>query len=135
MDIPDGIHHCLVRSSDWIVGDLDLPAGEPDATRLQERLLGYAREAAYPNAVNYLQAQDRTERRKYRGILDDDLADFGAALAREFGLTAQQAQRTVSMLTTLVEKHAVHNLCDITKLAGWDAQYGEQVKHAPKKDA
>ncbi|WP_405814229.1 FAD/NAD(P)-binding protein [Streptomyces sp. NBC_01390] len=135
MDIPDGIHHCLVRSCDWIVGDLALPAKERDVTRLRERLLGYARQSAYPNAVDYLQAQDRTERRKYRGILNDDLADFGAAVAREFGLTAQQAQRTVSMLTTLVEKHAVHNLCDITKLAGWDAQYGDQVKHAPKKDA
>ena len=135
MDIPDDIHHCLVRSCDWIVDDLALPAGKPDATRLRERLLGYARESAYPNAVNYLQAQDRTERRKYRGILDDDLAQFGAAVSREFGFGAHQARRTVSMLTTLVEKHAVHNLCDITKLAGWDSQYGDQVKHAPKKDA
>jgi hypothetical protein len=56
-------------------------------------------------------------------------------VAREFGFSAQQARRTVSMLSTLVEKHAVHSLCDITKLAGWDSQYGEQVKHAPKKDA
>jgi uncharacterized NAD(P)/FAD-binding protein YdhS len=135
MDIPDGVHHCLVRSCGWIVDDLALPAGKPDATRLRERLLGYARETAYPNAVNYLQAQDRTERRKYRGILDDDLAQFGIAVAREFGFSAQQARRTVSMLSTLVEKHAVHSLCDITKLAGWDSQYGEQVKHAPKKDA
>ncbi|WDV57062.1 FAD/NAD(P)-binding protein [Streptomyces coeruleorubidus] len=133
MDIPDGIHHCLIRSSDWIAADL--ATEEPQSTRLRERLQNYARESAYPNAVNYLQAQDRTERRKYRGILDDDLADFGARLAREFDLTAQQAQRTVSLLTTLVEKHAVHNLCDITKLAGWDSQYGNQVQHAPKKDA
>ncbi|MDF2271946.1 FAD/NAD(P)-binding protein [Streptomyces coacervatus] len=133
MDIPDGIHHCLIRSSDWIAADLT--AEEPQATRLRERLQDYARESAYPNAVNYLQAQDRTERRKYRGILDDDLADFGVALAREFDLTAQQARRTVSLLSTLVEKHAVHNLCDITKLAGWDSQYGGQVKHAPKKGA
>ncbi|WP_033310077.1 FAD/NAD(P)-binding protein [Streptomyces iakyrus] len=131
MDIPDGVHHCLIRSSDWIAADLTVE--EPQATRLRERLQSYARESAYPNAVNYLQAQDRTERRKYRGILDDDLADFGAALAREFDLTAQQARRTVSLLATLVEKHAVHNLCDITKLAGWDSQYGNQVKHAPKK--
>ncbi|MFG2550036.1 FAD/NAD(P)-binding protein [Streptomyces sp. NPDC048581] len=131
MDIPDGIHHCLIRSSDWIAADLT--AEEPQATRLRERLQSYARESAYPNAVNYLQAQDRTERRKYRGILDDDLADFGAALAREFDLTTQQARRTVSLLATLVEKHAVHNLCDITKLAGWDSQYADQVKHAPKK--
>ncbi|WP_128434099.1 FAD/NAD(P)-binding protein [Streptomyces cyaneus] len=131
MDIPDGIHHCLIRSSDWIAADLT--AEEPQATRLGERLQSYARESAYPNAVNYLQAQDRTERRKYRGILDDDLADFGAALAREFDLTTQQARRTVSLLATLVEKHAVHNLCDITKLAGWDSQYGDQVEHAPKK--
>lgn len=131
MDIPDGIHHCLIRSSDWIAADLT--AEEPQATRLRERLQSYARESAYPNAVNYLQAQDRPERRKYRGILEDDLADFGAALAREFDLTAQRARRTVSLLATLVEKHAVHNLCDITKLAGWDSQYGDQVKHAPKK--
>ncbi|MFJ3621748.1 FAD/NAD(P)-binding protein [Streptomyces iakyrus] len=131
MDIPDGIHHCLIRSSDWIAADL--VTGEPQATRLRERLRSYARESAYPNVVNYLQAQDRTERRKYRGILDDDLADFGAALARAFDLTAQQAQRTVALLATLVEKHAVHNLCDITRLAGWDSSYGEQVKHAPKK--
>ena len=133
MDIPDGIHHCLIRSSDWIAADL--VAEEPQATRLRERLQSYARESAYPNAVNYLQARDRTERRKYRGILDDDLADFGAALAREFDLTTQQARRTVSLLTTLVEKHAVHNLCDITKLAGWDSQYSDQVQHAPKKGA
>ncbi|MGX1274682.1 FAD/NAD(P)-binding protein [Streptomyces phaeoluteigriseus] len=131
MDIPDGIHHCLIRSSDWIAADLTTE--EPQATRLRERLQSYARESAYPNAVNYLRAQDRTERRKYRGILDDDLADFGAALAREFDLTAQKARRTVSLLATLVEKHAVHNLCDITKLAGWDSQYGDQVKHAPTK--
>jgi uncharacterized NAD(P)/FAD-binding protein YdhS len=131
MDIPEGIHQCLIRSSDWIAADL--AAEEPQATRLRERLQSYARESAYPTAVNYLQAKDRTERRKYRGILDDDLADFGAALAREFDLTAQQARRTVSLLATLVEKHAVHNLCDITKLAGWDSSYGEQVKHAPKK--
>jgi uncharacterized NAD(P)/FAD-binding protein YdhS len=131
MDIPDGVHHCLIRSSDWIAADLT--AEEPQGTRLRERLQNYARESAYPNAVNYLQAQDRTERRKYRGILDDDLADFGAALAREFDLTTQQARRTVSLLATLVEKHAVHNLCDITKLAGWDSQYADQVKHAPKK--
>ncbi|MGW7358308.1 FAD/NAD(P)-binding protein [Streptomyces sp. NPDC054802] len=131
MDIPEGIHQCLIHSSDWIAADL--AAEEPQATRLRERLQGYARESAYPTAVNYLQAKDRTERRKYRGILDDGLADFGAALAREFGLTAQQARRTVSLLATLVEKHAVHNLCDITKLAGWDSSYGEQVKHAPKK--
>lgn len=133
MDIPDGIHHCLIRSSDWIAADL--ATEEPQATRLRERLLSHARESAYPNAVNHLQAQDRTERRKYRGILDDDLADFGAALTREFDLTAQQARRTVSLLGTLVEKHAVHNLCDITKLAGWDSQYSDQVKHAPKKGA
>ncbi|MFK4101028.1 FAD/NAD(P)-binding protein [Streptomyces sp. NPDC019531] len=133
MDIPDGIHHCLIRSSDWIAADL---AGEePQATRLRKRLQDYARDNAYPNAVNYLQAQDRTERRKYRAILDDDLADFGAALGREFGLAPQQARRTISLLATLVQKHAVHNLCDITKLAGWDSQYAEQVKHAPKKGA
>lgn len=131
MDIPDGVHHCLIRSSDWIAADLT--AEEPQATRLRERLQSYAKDNAYPNAVNYLQAQDRTERRKYRAVLDDDLTDFGAALAREFDLTAQQARRTVSLLATLVEKHAVHNLCDITKLAGWDSQYGNQVKHAPKK--
>ncbi|KAF3466506.1 FAD/NAD(P)-binding protein [Streptomyces sp. Tu 3180] len=131
MDIPDGIHHCLIRSSDWIAADL--ATEEAQATRLRERLQRYARESAYPNALNYLRAQDRTERRKYRGILDDDLADFGAALAREFDLTAQQARRTVSLLSTLVEKHAVHNLCDITRLAGWDSSYGEQVRHAPKK--
>jgi uncharacterized NAD(P)/FAD-binding protein YdhS len=131
MDLPEGIHHCLIRSSDWIAADL--ATEEPQATRLRERLRGYARESAYLNAVNYLRAQDRTERRKYRGIMDDDLADFGAALAREFDLTAQQARRTVSLLATLVEKHAVHSLCDITKLAGWDSSYGEQVKHAPKK--
>ncbi|MEV6942641.1 FAD/NAD(P)-binding protein [Streptomyces sp. NPDC051172] len=133
MDIPDGIHHCLIRSSDWIAADL--VTEEPQATRLRERLQSYAKDNAYPNAVNYLQAQDRTERRKYRAILDDDLADFGAALAREFGLTAKQSRRTVSLLATLVQKHAVHNLCDITKLAGWDSQYAEQVKHAPKKGA
>ncbi|WP_243769479.1 FAD/NAD(P)-binding protein [Streptomyces cyanogenus] len=133
MDIPDGIHHCLIRSSDWIAADL--AAEEPQATRLRERLQSYAKDNAYPNAVNYLQAQDRTERRKYRAILDDDLADFGAALAREFGLTDRQARRTVSLLATLVQKHAVHNLCDITKLAGWDSQYAEQVKHAPRKGA
>jgi uncharacterized NAD(P)/FAD-binding protein YdhS len=131
MDIPDGIHHCLIRSSDWIAADL--ATEEPQATRLRERLQSYAQDNAYPNAVNYLQAQDRTERRKYRAILDDDLADFGAALAREFGLTPQQARRTVSLLATLVQKHAVHNLCDITRLAGWDSQYAGQVKHAPKK--
>ncbi|MET9450465.1 FAD/NAD(P)-binding protein [Streptomyces cinerochromogenes] len=131
MDIPDGIHHCLIRSSDWIAADL--LTEEPDATRLRERLLAHARETAFPNAVNHLQAQDRTERAKYRRILDDDLAEFGAALAREFGLTAQQARRTVSLLATLVEKHAVHTLCDITRLAGWDSGYAEQVKHAPKK--
>jgi hypothetical protein len=131
MDIPDGIHHCLIRSSDWIAADL--ATEEPQATRLRERLQSYAQDNAYPNAVNYLQAQDRTERRKYRAILDDDLADFGAALAREFGLTPQQARRTVSLLATLVQKHAVHNLCDITMLAGWDSQYAGQVKHAPKK--
>lgn len=133
MDIPDGIHHCLIRSSDWIAADLT--AEEPQATRLRKRLQSYAQDNAYPNAVNYLKAQDRTERRKYRAILDDDLADFGAALTREFGLTAPQARRTVSLLATLVQKHAVHNLCDITKLAGWDSQYAEQVKHAPKKGA
>ncbi|MFF1723712.1 FAD/NAD(P)-binding protein [Streptomyces sviceus] len=133
MDIPDGIHHCLIRSSDWIAADL--ATEEPQATRLRQRLQDHARDSAYPNAVNYLQAQDRTERRKYRAILDDDLADFGAALAREFGLAPQRARRTVSLLATLVQKHAVHNLCDITKLAGWDSQYAEQVKHAPKKDA
>ncbi|MFF4357056.1 FAD/NAD(P)-binding protein [Streptomyces sp. NPDC001604] len=133
MDIPDGIHHCLIRSSDWIAADL--ATEEPHTTRLRERLQSYAKDNAYPNTVNYLQAQDRTERRKYRAILDDDLADFGAALAREFDLTAQQARRTVSLLATLVQKHAVHNLCDITKLAGWDSQYAEQVKHAPKKGA
>ncbi|MFI0139464.1 FAD/NAD(P)-binding protein [Streptomyces luteogriseus] len=133
MDIPDGIHHCLIRSSDWIAADLTTE--EPQANRLRERLQSYARDSAYPNAVNYLQAQDRTERRKYRAILDDDLADFGAALAREFDLTGQQARRTVSLLSTLVQKHAVHNLCDITKLAGWDSQYAGQVKHAPKKGA
>ncbi|MEU8473190.1 FAD/NAD(P)-binding protein [Streptomyces sp. NPDC029006] len=133
MDTPDGIHHCLIRSSDWIAADLS--TGEPQATGLRERLQSYARERAYPNAVNYLQAQDRTERRKYRGILEDDLADFGAALAREFHLTAQQARRTVSLLATLVEKHAVHNLCDITKLAGWGSSYADQVVHAPKKGA
>ncbi|MFG3015937.1 FAD/NAD(P)-binding protein [Streptomyces cinerochromogenes] len=131
MDIPDGIHHCLIRSSDWIAADL--LTEEPDATRLRERLLAHARETAFPNAVNHLQAQDRTERAKYRRILDDDLAEFGAALAREFGLTAQQARRAVSLLATLVEKHAVHTLCDITRLAGWDSGYAEQVKHAPKK--
>lgn len=133
MDIPDGIHHCLIRSSDWIA--TDLTAEEPQATHLRKRLQSYAQDNAYPNAVNYLQAQDRTERRKYRAILNDDLADFGAALTREFGLTAPQARRTVSLLATLVQKHAVRNLCDITKLAGWDTQYAEQVKHAPKKGA
>ncbi|MFJ9012763.1 FAD/NAD(P)-binding protein [Streptomyces canus] len=133
MDIPDGIHHCLIRSSDWIAADL--MTEEATLARLRERLQDYAQGSAYPNAVNYLQAQDRTERRKYRTILDDDLADFGAALSREFGLTAQQERRTVSLLATLVQKHAVHNLCDITKLAGWDSQYAGQVKHAPTKGA
>ncbi|MER7309654.1 FAD/NAD(P)-binding protein [Streptomyces griseoluteus] len=133
MDIPDGIHHCLIRSSDWIAADL--ATEDPQATRLRERLQSYAKDNAYPNAVNYLQAQDRTERRKYRTILDDDLADFGVALSREFGLTTQQARRTVSLLATLVQKHAVHNLCDITKLAGWGSQYAGQVKHAPRKGA
>ncbi|WP_225821478.1 FAD/NAD(P)-binding protein [Streptomyces naphthomycinicus] len=132
-DVPDGIHHCLIRGSDWIAADV--AAEEPKVTRLRERLRTHARESAYPNAVTYLRAQDRTERRKYRGILDDDLADFGAGLAREFDLTPQQARRTVSLLATLVERHAVHNLCDITKLAGWDSGYADQVKHAPKKGA
>ncbi|MEU6384556.1 FAD/NAD(P)-binding protein [Streptomyces bauhiniae] len=133
MDIPDGIHHCLIRSSDWIAADLTTE--EPRATRLRERLQGYAHERGYPNALNHLQAKDRTERRKYRAILDEDLADFGADLAREFELTAPQARRAVALLGTLVEKHAVHSLCDITKLAGWDSQYSGQVKYAPKKGA
>lgn len=135
MNISDGVHHCLVRSSDWIVSDLNLAATEPDAGRLRDRLLAYAQESAYPRAVDLLQAEDRSEREKHRRILKDDFAQFGAALAREFGLSAEHARRTVSLLATVVEKHAVHNLCDITKLAGWDSQYGEQVKHAPKKDA
>ncbi|WP_435191038.1 FAD/NAD(P)-binding protein [Streptomyces sp. bgisy126] len=135
MNLPDTVHHCLVRSSEWIVADLDLGASEPDAARLRERLLTHARETAYPNTVNYLGAEDRTERDKYRTILTDDTADFGASLAREFGLTAEQARRTTALLTTLVEKHAVHNLCDITRLAGWDSEYAGQVKHAPRKGA
>ncbi|MFI8962387.1 FAD/NAD(P)-binding protein [Streptomyces sp. NPDC053493] len=133
MNVPDGIHHCLARSSDWIVADLGLDAGEPDTSRLRERLLAYARDTAYPNTMTYLRAEDRPERDKYRTLLTDDTADFGAALAREFGLTAEQARRTVAMLTTLVEKHAVHNLCDITRLAPWDSDYAGQVKHAPRK--
>ncbi|MGW4162487.1 FAD/NAD(P)-binding protein [Streptomyces sp. NPDC004788] len=134
MNLPDGVHHCLVRSTDWIVADLNPGASDTDATRLRERLLTHARGTAYPNTVTYLKAENRTERDKYRTILTDDMADFGAALAREFGLTAEQARRTVSLLTTLVEKHAVHNLCDITLLAGWDSEYAGQIKHAPKKD-
>ncbi|MEU4541551.1 FAD/NAD(P)-binding protein [Streptosporangium sp. NPDC023825] len=134
VDIPEGIHHCLIRSCDWIVSDLNLPSESPDKDLLRERLLGYARGGAYTNTMNHLQAQDRTERRKYRGILEEDLAEFGVATAKDFGLTAEQARRTVSMLRALVERHAVHNLCDITKLAGWDAQYSGQVRYAPKKD-
>ncbi|WP_226600007.1 FAD/NAD(P)-binding protein [Streptomyces violascens] len=135
MNIPEGIHHCLTRSSDWIVSDLRLRAKEADVERLRHRILSYARETAYPHTVDLLQAEDRSEREKHRGILGEDFAQFGSALAREFGLSAEQARRAVSLLATVVEKHAVHNLCDITKLAGWDAQYGDQVKHAPKKDA
>ncbi|MEU0273735.1 FAD/NAD(P)-binding protein [Streptomyces sp. NPDC006307] len=135
MNLPDGVHHCLVRGSDWIAADLDLDGSESDTSRLRERLLAHARETAYPNTVAYLKAEDRTEREKYRTILTDDGADFGAALAREFGLTADRARRAVAMLTALVEKHAVHNLCDITQLAGWDSEYAGQIKHAPKKGA
>ncbi|MFG2523525.1 FAD/NAD(P)-binding protein [Streptomyces sp. NPDC048527] len=133
--LPEDVHHCLVRSTDWIVADIVPPLADSDAARLRERLLAYARERAYLATLDYLHAEDRTSRDKYRRVLADELADFTAALAREFSLTGEQARRVVSLLTTLVEKHAVHNLCDITQLARWDSPYAQQVKHAPKKES
>lgn len=133
--IPDRVHHCLVRSTDWIVADIAPPLGERDAARLRERLLAFARERAYPATLDYLHAEDCTKRDKYRTVLAGELADVTAALAREFTLTAGQASRVVSLLTTLVEKHAVHNLCDITQLARWDSPYADQIKHAPTKES
>ncbi|MEV7025710.1 FAD/NAD(P)-binding protein [Kitasatospora sp. NPDC093558] len=135
VNIPDGVHHCLVRSTDWLVGDLGSTTGEVDTARLRERVLGFARETAYPNALNYLQAYDKDERRKYRGILEDDLARFGDAIVREFDATADQARRLGSMLSVLVERHAVQNLCDITRLADWRSQYADQVAFTSAKDA
>ncbi|WP_052867347.1 FAD/NAD(P)-binding protein [Streptomyces niger] len=133
--IPEDVHHCLVRSTDWIVADLVPPLPDRDAARLRERLLAHARERAYPATLDYLHAVDRTSRDKYRSVRADELADFTVAVAREFSLTDEQARRLVSLLTTLVEKHAVHNLCDITQLARWDSPYAEQVKHAPKRES
>ncbi|WP_405551103.1 FAD/NAD(P)-binding protein [Streptomyces sp. NBC_01171] len=133
--LPEDVHHCLVRSADWIVADIVPPLPDGDAARLRERLLGYARQHAYPATLDYLHAEDRTGRDKYRSVRADELADTAAALAREFPLTTGQAGRAVSLLTVLVEKHAVHNLCDITQLARWDSPYGQQIKHAPKKES
>ncbi|MFH8610555.1 FAD/NAD(P)-binding protein [Streptomyces sp. NPDC018029] len=133
--LPEGVHHCLVRSTDWIVADIVPPLEEREAARLRERLLSFARERAYPATLDYLHAEDCTKRDKYRTVLADELADTAAALAREFPLTAEQAGRVVSLLTVLVEKHAVHNLCDITQLARWDSPYAEQIKHAPTKES
>ena len=133
--IPDGVHHCLVRSTDWIVADIAEPLKGRDTTRLRERLLAFARERAYPATLDYLHAEDCTNRDKYRTALTSELADVTTALAREFTLTTEQASRVVSLLRTLVEKHAVHTLCDITQLARWDSPYADQIKHAPTKES
>ncbi|MFI1994891.1 FAD/NAD(P)-binding protein [Actinoplanes sp. NPDC020271] len=125
--IPADIHLNLGDAIAWTVEHFGLAAGG-DTREVQDLLSRQTGETLVPATREYLTAQTRAERLKQRQLRDGAVEAAGAELAAARGLDPALSRQALSTFAVIVERHVVHAICDITRLAAWDSQYREQVR-------
>lgn len=126
--LPDDIHHCLVMSSEWIANQETARNPNVDMVKLKDLLAKHARETLHPIYSKLLMTQKYKDRMMPNADADKELQNLALRITNEFSLPFDDANHLASTLEALVEKHTVHELCDITRLAKWQpSEYSCQV--------
>lgn len=128
MMVPEHIHHCLGKSTEWLSSYV--VGKHPDCKEdgLREYLMKHAQEL-YPLYRDILMSQRHKDRMVLKQRVAKDAQGVRLRLASDFGLKYEDAREVEALLTALTEKNAVHNLCDIKHLAKWQpSEYSAEVK-------